>query len=370
MAADLIDRSHSLSLSVLSEDMKESLRKVLPGMAAVGNPVDIIGDALAERYDKALEILCQEENTDGIIVIMTPQMMTQAEETAKVLVKYHKSAKEAGKGPKIFPIFIGGSSVQAGRSELIKSGMPYFTFPRDIIESLDYLARGAQKIKSPYGHHENSTESITKGEMMEFQNALNLLSEYGISVSGRFIKRKEDLENTLRECGDGPYAMKAISNAAIHKTEAGAVKLNIQNIEEANAAWEELWQKFGQLDGILIQKMEKGREVIIGMKRDVTFGPTLVFGLGGIFAEAIKDTVLRIAPIEKEEALKMMQEIKGIKILQGMRGQPPVNFDLLADILVNLSRLSLAHPEIKEIDLNPVMVTDTYATIVDARVMI
>ena len=116
--------------------------------------------------------------------------------------------------------------------------------------------------------------------------------------------------------------------------------------------------------------MEKGREVIIGMKRDNTFGPTILFGLGGILAEAIKNTALRIAPIEKTEALKMMQEIKGIKILQGMRGEPPVNFDLLADIIVNLSRLAIAHPEIKEIDLNPVMVTDSSATIVDARIMI
>lgn len=374
VAADLIDRSRSLSLSVLSEDMKESLRKVLPGMAAIGNPVDIIGDALAERYDKALEILCNAEDTDGIIVIMTPQMMTQAEETAKVLVKYKDKKK-------IFPVFVGGSSVQVGRSELIKSGMAYFTFPRDVIESLDYLARNAPKIKSPYGHHENpETPTSGGGEMMEFGKALNLLSESGIFVSGKFINRKEDLENTLRECGDGPYAMKAISSFLVHKTETGAVRLNISNIEEAGAAWEELWQVMASSrpsreamageEGILVQKMEKGREVIIGMKKDVTFGPTLVFGLGGILAEAIKDTALRIAPIEKAEALKMMQEIKGIKILQGMRGAPPVNFDLLADIIVNLSRLALQHPEIKEVDLNPVMVTDTSATIVDARVMV
>ena len=116
--------------------------------------------------------------------------------------------------------------------------------------------------------------------------------------------------------------------------------------------------------------MTAGKEVIIGMKRDNTFGPTLIFGLGGILAEAIKDTTLRIAPIQKEEAIKMIKEIKGIKILEGMRGEPPVDFDLLADILVKLSRLVLEHPEIKEIDLNPVMTTDTSATIVDARVMV
>ena len=122
--------------------------------------------------------------------------------------------------------------------------------------------------------------------------------------------------------------------------------------------------------GPAFAKASAGKEVIIGAKKDNTFGPTILFGLGGVLAEAIKDTVIRISPIEKEEALKMMHEIKGIKILEGMRGEPPVNFDLLADILVNLSRLSLAHPEIKEIDLNPVMATDSSATILDARVMI
>ncbi len=371
VAADLIDRSRSLSLSVLSEEMKESLRKVLPPMAAIGNPIDIIGDALAERYDKALEILCKEENTDGIIVIMTPQMMTQVEETAKVLVKYNKFAGEAGNKKKIFPVFTGGSSVQAGRLELIKSGMPYFTFPRDIIESLDYLAKKAPKIKSSYGHHGDSAESVSKDEkMMDFKSTLDLLSEYDIHVSGKFLQRKEDLINTLYECGEGPYVMKAISNEAIHKTEAGAVRLNISNLDEAGWVWEELWTQIPAVEGIVVQKMEKGREVIIGMKKNITFGSTLLFGLGGILAEAIKDTTLRIAPISKEEALKMIKEIKGVKILEGMRGEKSVNFEALADILVNLSRLSVEHPEIKEIDFNPVIATDTSATIVDARVMI
>lgn len=371
VAADLTDRSRSLSLAELSEETKEALRKVLPPMAAIGNPIDIIGDALSERYEKALDILSGVENADGIMVIITPQMMTEVAETAKVLAKYKNKKK-------IFPVFIGGPEMQAGRDELIKSGMVCFMFPRDVTDSLDYIARNAPKLKSSL-HHSQPIGDSAEGRMMEFENILSLFSEYNIPVSGKFIKVKEDLDNALRECGNGPYAMKAISNAAVHKTEAGAVVLNIKNLEEANTIWEELWQKFGQLEGILVQKMvggpafakaSAGKEVIIGTKKDNTFGPTILFGLGGVLAEAIKDTVIRISPIEKEEALKMMHEIKGIKILEGMRGEPPVNFDLLADILVNLFRLALTHPEIKEIDLNPVIVTDASATIVDARVMI
>jgi acetyltransferase len=384
IAADLVDRSHSLSLSELSNDTKESLRKILPTMAAIGNPIDIIGDALAERYDKTLDILCKLENVDGIIVILTPQMMTEAEATAKVLAKYKEKKK-------IFPVFIGGHSILAGRAALIDSGMVHFTFPKDVIESLDHLARGAAKIKSSPDHHRGSVSStLTEGEMMNFKDMINLLSQYNISISGKFVNRKEDLENALGECGNGPYVMKAIAGAIIHKTEVGAIKINISNLAEASMVWEELWQVIASArpsheatageEGILVQQMVGGpafakasagtREVIIGIKRDNTFGPTVLFGLGGIFAEAIKDISLRIAPIKKDEALKMMHEIKGVKILEGLRAEPPVNFDILADILINLSRLALEHPEIKEIDLNPVMATDTSATIVDARIMI
>jgi len=364
IAADLIDHSHSLSLVALGEETKEALRKVLPPMAAVGNPIDIIGDALAERYDKALEILSEVKEAEGIIVILTPQMMTEAEATAKTLAKYKNKKK-------IFPVFIGWPSIQTGRDELIKSGMVNFMFPRDVIDALDYLAKGAPKPKPLSGYHEKPAEASAGEGMMKFADVLDLLFGYGILISGKFIWRKEDLENTLESLGEGPYVMKAISKEAIHKTEFKAVRLNVQNMEEASVVWEELWTKIPSVEGILIQKMEKeGREVIIGMKKDNTFGPTILFGLGGILAEAIKDTIIRIAPIEKEEAMKMMQEIKGVKILQGMRGESPVNFDALADIIVKLSKLSLEHPEIKEIDLNPVICSGDSATIVDARVMI
>ena len=191
--------------------------------------------------------------------------------------------------------------------------------------------------------------------------------------------------------------MKVISADIVHKTDSGAVVLNIKSLEEANTAWDSMEKKFRnhtpqdfrrsdlhvrplgtsegptfgiQIEGMLVQRMDAGREVIIGMKRDSTFGPTILFGLGGIMAEAIKDTSLRVAPIDEEEALNMMHEIKGISILNGMRGEKAVDFESLAKILANLSRLVMEHSEIKEIDLNPVMVTDERAVIVDVRVMV
>jgi len=387
VATDLVENSNYLSLVELSENTKEELKKVLPSMSAVGNPIDIIGDALAERYEKALDILCEISETDGIIVMLTPQMMTEAEATAKVLGKYKDKKK-------IFPVFMGGDSINVGRKALVEAGLVNFNFPKDLVEALDDMANGAPKFSFPRTSLEKLPQRGVLEEIslsqMPFNDMSKILADYGIFISGKFLNRKEDLENALGECGEGPYVMKAISPNIVHKTDLSAVKLNIKNLDEASVVWEELWQVIASVrpsheasdvakamtdkmvgeESILVQKMEMGREVIIGMKRDNTFGPTILFGLGGILAEAIKDTTIRIAPLEKTEALKMMQEIKGIKILQGMRGELPVNFDLLADIIVKLSLLSIDHPEIKEIDLNPVMATDTSATIVDARIII
>ncbi|OHB14313.1 MAG: hypothetical protein A2431_02485 [Candidatus Zambryskibacteria bacterium RIFOXYC1_FULL_39_10] len=369
VAADLVDNSKSLSLVELNENTKEELKKVLPPMAAIGNPVDIIGDALSDRYEKALDVLCEVEEADGIIVMLTPQMMTEVEATAKLLMKY-KNKKM------ILPVFMGGPSVQAGRVALIESGLVNFAFAKDVTEALDGLTSPpAPLLDAGEGRKKKTisdsipTESLL--HQMPFNDTSKILGDFNIFINGKFLKNKDELYNSLNEYGEGPYAIKMISPDIIHKTDLAAVALNIKNIEEAKKAWDQMHSinSKANIEGVLVQKMSAGREVIIGMKRDATFGPTILFGLGGILAEAIKDTTIRIAPISKDEALKMMQEIKGIKILQGMRGEPPVNFDLLADILVNLSRLALAHPEIKEIDLNPVMATDTSATIVDARVM-
>jgi acyl-CoA synthetase (NDP forming) len=158
------------------------------------------------------------------------------------------------------------------------------------------------------------------------------------------------------------------------------VVLNLKDAMEAEKAWDEICRKNpkANIEGMLIQPMvttkdfngESEKEVIVGMKCDTIFGPTILFGLGGIFTEAIGDSSLRIAPVTKDQALQMTQEIRGIKILQGLRGEPPVDFPALADILVNISRLASDHPEIKEIDLNPVIVTSKHAILVDARIML
>lgn len=366
IAADLVDMSRSLSMVEFSDSTKQDLRKILPSMAALGNPVDIVGDALSSRYEDALKILSLESGTDAIVLILTPQMMTEVKKTAKLIIQYRD------KKP-IIPVFLGGPTIENGLKYLIKNGLVNFNFPIDAIEALDNLALNAKKLNNRGGTFGTKVPPLSP---LSFVEMTKLLNTYNIQLTGILLKEKTELIGAISKLGGGPFAMKVISTDIVHKTDAGAVSLNIKSIEEANLAWNSMENKIkkenpgAQIEGILMQKMGVGREVIIGMKRDITFGPIILFGLGGILAEAINDTTLRVAPVDKDEALQMIQEIKGINILNGMRGEKSVDFDALADIIVNLSKLAIEHSEVQEIDLNPVMVTNTVAVIVDARVMI
>jgi acetyltransferase len=202
-----------------------------------------------------------------------------------------------------------------------------------------------------------------------------LLSSYGLALVGSFTKDTEGIPAALSEVGVGPYALKAISPDVVHKSDAGAVAIGLLDEGAVRGAWNAIVTSItakhpgAVIEGMLLQRMTPGREVIIGMKRDATFGPVIVFGLGGIFVEILKDASTRIAPVSLEEARAQVRSIKAAKLLQGARGTAPVDEDALVAIIVALSRLVLEHPEIEEIDLNPVMAGEHGATIVDARFM-
>jgi acetyltransferase len=369
VASDLIESSHSLSLIEFSEETIGKLKKSLPPMAAFNNPVDIIGDALSSRYEIALKILIEEREADAIIVIVTPQMMTEAEKTAELIVKYNAQKT-------IIPVFIGGANLDAGLKILQENNLVNFTFPKDAVEALDDMACNALKIERPKVARKLGAGSLEIEKMMSFGDTRKLFSEFDLSISGIFIKEKSELKDTINKLGGDRFILKTMSPDVVHKTEMGAVKLNIKSFEEAEKAWDEMLVSIKDkkpdavIDGVLVQKKALGKEIIIGMKKDPIFGPTVLFGLGGIFTEALKDTSIRIAPISKEVAQKMIHEIHGINILTGLRGEKPIDFESIADVIVKISKLAMEHPEIIEIDLNPVMVRSNEAEIVDARVMV
>ena len=393
VAADLIDLSKSLELATLKNPTKKALKKILPPMAAVNNPVDIIGDALSSRYASALKILVNEKNIDAIITVLTPQMMTQAEETAKLLGSFSK------KKP-ILPVFIGGQSIQKALLEFKENGLVNFGCTKDIVEVLDIMTSDSKKpsfakastIAKALADKSEGRQPTTK--MMGFEEIKKLFSNYGITLEGEFVREKSGLQNAFNKF-NYPIAMKVVSPNVIHKTEFRAVKLNIKNLDEAEKAWDEIVNSIkaklpnARVEGMVVQKMVNphtitgkdifakthspfgvgAREIIIGMKRDKTFGPVIVFGMGGIFTEALKDVSSRIAPVTKSEAKKMIEEIKGYPILKGLRGEKPVDFEKLENLIIAVSKLSLEHLEIQEIDLNPVMASENEAKIIDARVI-
>lgn len=363
ITADMVELSRSLSLVDLSEGVKAKLKSVLPPIASVLNPVDLIGDALASRYNDALEVLSADERIDAILAILTPQTMTQPEETARV-VGVWRSRKP------IIPIFIGGKAVEKGKTVLVQRGLVNFDMPDDAVRALDALAFGKKKEKKEIRTEHTAAPSV----MLGFDETRGLLKAYGLEAAGVFVRTKEGL-GTVGEQLHAPFAMKVVSRDVIHKTDAKGLAFGLKGKEDLERAWDTISRDVeahvpgAVIDGFLVQEMARGKEVIIGMKRDAVFGPVIVFGLGGVFVEILKDASMRLAPIEEASARDMIQEIQAFPILAGARGERPVATAALVHIITAVSWLATEHPEITEFDLNPVIVDEERAIIADARFM-
>ncbi len=363
---DLIERTASLSLVTFDERTKEKLRAALPPMAAVNNPIDVIGDAGPDRYNACLKVLVKQKTIDAVLALVTPQMMTDPKGIAKVLVRYNAHKP-------ILPVLMGGASVAKGVQWLFKHNMVRFETPTDIIEALEALARGEPKTRTEHDATSPAPEAL---EMLPIVEMQRILSDYDLPLAGVFVREPDDLAGAVRKLGAGPYAIKAISRELVHKSDLRAVQLGLGDAEALAHAWEEIVHyvqshtKEAVIDGMLVQDMVKGVECIIGMKRDASFGPVIVFGLGGVFVEVLKDASMRVAPISKAEALAQIREIRGLPLLMGARGTTPVDLDSIAEAIASLSHLALDYPEIQEIDLNPVFATPQGVAFVDARLMV
>jgi len=238
-----------------------------------------------------------------------------------------------------------------------------------------YKKLGVKIPEIQFGQEDKKTTSQPVS-IIKYTSALRLLNRYGIGCEGRLLRKKSGLsevfENAPRQA---TFAMKIVADTINHKTDTGAVKLNIKDLREAELTWELFREIFSSRrheaswQGVLIQQMFYGREVIIGMKRDRVFGPVILFGLGGIYAEALSDVSMRVAPVNMRTAQEIIGEIRGYPLLKGLRGEKSVNMKSLQNIICAVSRLSLSHPEISQIDLNPVMVNSTGAKVVDVRVL-
>lgn len=208
--------------------------------------------------------------------------------------------------------------------------------------------------------------------ILEFEKTKKLLKDYGIGFakSEIFTLKKEAVE--FAEKIKYPVVLKIHSQSILHKTEKGGVKLSIESKEELSKAWDEITKNVGEknMEGIIVQKMVSGHQIVLGMKRDKQFGPVVMFGLGGIFVEVVKDVSFRIVPFSKKEAMQMIKETKGYKILKGARGGEKSDISKIVEMISNLSKLSQEREDIKEIDFNPVFATKNSAVVSDAKIII
>ena len=382
MATDACVRQ-GLQLAEFSEETRAAMAASLPAAASTRNPVDIIGDARNDRYRAALDAALADDGTDAAIVILTPQTMTDIEEVARVIVDAARGADKP-----VVASFMGGVDVASGVELLRESGVPHYPFPENAARVLSAMARYRSRASTPQSEERifevdrARAHKILQGASSEGRTGLlepeahEVLAAYGFPVlpSGLAAERA-DVAAICKRVGF-PVVMKVASPDILHKTEIGGVVVNVPDLDEAEATYDRLMAIVAEkrpdadMRGIFIQQMaSSGREVILGAVRDPKFGPLVMFGLGGIYTEALGDVAFRLAPFSGTSASNMLGEIRARRILEGFRGEPPVDLAALQECLERLAQLVVEFPAIKELDMNPVIAYADGAAAVDARIV-
>ena len=370
MATDAAVR-YDLNLAELSTNTKEQLQKYLPPTANIHNPVDIIGDAGPDRYEAAIREVLLDENVDGAVVILSPQAMTDPLETAEIVPR----AIEGVDKP-VLCSFMGIVDVSEGVRYLEAHNIPNYVFPESSVRAMaamlkfgDLLRLEKRQVRRVAANRDTVIDIINRRlgtqdkYYMPEQEASELLDCYGFPVlPHRLVRTPDELEDAADQVGF-PVAMKICSPDIIHKFDVGGVKLKIKNLDQARQAYDDILANARQakpdaeIKGVLMEKMARsGVEVILGATRDPRFGPMIMFGLGGTFVEVIKDVSFRLAPMWEVSAEIMMQSIATYKLLLGVRGQPRSDIESIKDCILRLSQLVSDHPEIMELDINPLIV--------------
>jgi acetyl coenzyme A synthetase (ADP forming)-like protein len=359
-----------MGIAHLDPETTEALTGFLPGAASVGNPVDVLGDALADRYQRAARLVLDDPNVDGLIVIVTPQAMTEIEKTAHAV---GQMAQEADKP--VLGCFMGEARIEAGVEALWQYSVPNYPFPERAAAALAAMSAYRRERERPVFEPQPSEicipvvhelfDSVRADGRVSIGDAeaWEVLKCYGFTVpQSRLAETPEEAIEIAEEIGY-PVVMKVASPDILHKTDVGGVKLNLGSAEDVRDAFDLIVYRAGRyvpgarIWGCQVQQMVSGgREVLVGMSRDPQFGPLVAFGLGGIYVEALKDVAFRVAPFSRQEANEMIREIRSYRLLEGVRGEPPADREAIVDALLRISQLVTDFPEIVELDINPLMV--------------
>jgi acetyltransferase len=369
LATDAVER-YGLKLARFEPERLKELEKFLPDAASASNPVDLLGDAMEDRFEFALDQIIGDPNVDAILVLVTPQATTAVELTADVIVNAAKRATVP-----VLACLMGQASLGGGPEILNRNKVPRFPFPE----------RAARALYAMNAYRKYSLEPLPEFESVEVDRqavsqTFRAVREAGRLTIGDFESRgileaygfaapTAELATSAEEAADiagnigYPVVLKVASPDILHKTDVGGVRVGLQDASEVRDAFDlityraERYLPEARLWGCIVQKMAPpGLEVLIGMNRDPQFGPLVTFALGGIYVEILKDAAFRLAPFSRAEAAAMLNEIRASALLDGVRGEPPADREALVEALMRVGQLVTDFPEIEELDINPFMV--------------
>ena len=375
-------------LAELYPETVESLDGFLPVHWSHGNPIDILGDAGPERYDKTLEVAAKDEGSDGLLVVLTPQDMTDPTGTARSLEHHAKT-----RGKPVLASWMGGSAVEEGEKILNQAGIPTFGYPDNAAQIFDHMWGYTYNLRALYetpalvdedGIDREKAEEVIADARDEGRTLLTeweakeLLAAYSIPTVETRVAH--DAEEAIRhaEALGYPVVLKLYSETITHKTDVGGIRLNLQDAEAVREAYAgieaSVSEKAGatHFDGVTVQPMvsTEGYELIVGSSIDPQFGPVLLFGSGGQLVEVYKDTTLALPPLTTTLARRMMERTLIVEALKGIRGRAPVDLANLEKLLVRFSRLIVEQPFVRELDINPLLAASERLVALDARVVL
>jgi acetyl coenzyme A synthetase (ADP forming)-like protein len=376
---------YGVPLANFAKDTVEALKKVLPEESNIYNPVDILGDAKPRRYIDTLKIVLADQNVGLAVVLLTPQAMTEPDETARMLIELSAQTTKS-----ILTSFVGGKELNESRERLKRSKTADFPSPENAVRAASHLIkfreiatshkpelpplkRVGQKPSALLRIREVQAEGRTS---LTEEEGRDILRAYGIKTPNEgLVTSRHGVVQAARAIGY-PVALKVNSPDIFHKTDVGGVITGINTDKAAKNAFDQIYANINRrmpkarIEGVTVQKMVHGEEVIVGVTRDPQFGPFVTFGLGGLYVEVLKDVSHRLAPMTSDDAKQMITEIKSYPILLGARGRKAVDIDAIARTILCVSRIIQDFPEIQEIEINPLVVQEEGCVAVDALVVI
>jgi acetate---CoA ligase (ADP-forming) len=382
LAADACDKS-DLKLAPPHKEIVDELRTFLPPVASFYNPVDILGDAGSDRYDKAIRTVLKDDKINGILVLLTPTATVDVDATAAAVAMIANEVERP-----ILTSFMGKMRIEKGAKTLLEFGVPNYSYPEEAVSAMNAMYRYHEWIKRPEKQYQ-SFHGLKEKAVQIFANAKkenrdrftdsevhNVLSAYGFTLpKSSFARTSEEAVDAAKEIGY-PVVMKIVSPQIVHKSDIGGVRTNLSNKQDVEKAFFEITTHLrnimptAQIYGVMIQEMVRGgKEIIMGITKDPQFGHMIMFGLGGIYVEVLKDIAFRITPLSREDAHEMIRETKTFPLLRGVRGEAEADIEAIEHSLMILSQMAVDFPQIIEADINPLLVRKRGegAVAIDAR---